>query len=345
MNEKISIVIPVYNVEKYLDKCLESVVNQTYQNLQIVLVDDKSPDRSGDLCEIWATKDERIEVVHKEVNEGLGLARNTGLKYVKGDYILFLDSDDFYDCTLCEKTISAIKKNNADICYFGHQKYVNGNIIENKDIMNLKDEYVGEEIIHDFLAPTIGQAPDESGYPKVGMSAWRILYKKDIIFENNLKFVSEREYLCEDLFFRIELCKKINKVVVVKENLYNYRFNDESLTSRYRADRFEASKKLYNKVCEYLEELSNDDLNERARRCFMNNLLLCLKQEEVYSKNRLKEAIGKIKEFSSDSFVQDLLATYPVYKMQRANRIIFNLLRKKQATLVFMLVKAKRIFS
>ena len=344
INGMISIIIPCYNVEKFLGQCLESVTNQTYTNLQIILVDDKSPDGSGAICDSWASKDDRIEVVHKEVNEGLGYARNTGLQYVKGEYILFLDSDDFYDLELCEKAVNKINESGAEVCYFGHKKYVNGQFIENQDIQKLEDEYVSDAIIESFLAPTIGQAPQESGIPKVGMSAWRILYRANLIFEKNLRFCSEREYLCEDLFFRIELCKNINKVAVVKENLYNYRFNDESLTSRYREDRFEASKKLYLKLCECVEDLNSNEINMRAKRCFMNNLLLCLKQEEVYSKGRFKQAVGKIKGFSGDPFVQDLLSSYPVDKMQKANKILFKMLLNKNAVAVFGLVRAKRFF-
>ena len=343
-NEVISIIIPCYNVEKYLDQCLESVVNQTYPDLQIILVDDKSPDSSGTLCDKWAASDERIQVVHKEVNEGLGYARNTGLEYVQGKYILFLDSDDFYDLDLCEKAVNRLRESDADVCYFGHKKYVNGQFKENNDVLKLKDEYIGASIINDFLAPTIGQAPNESGAPKVGMSAWRILYRADIIFNHNLKFVSERKYLCEDLFFRIDLCKNVNKVAVVKENLYNYRYNDNSLTSRYRADRFEASKKLYAKLVECISDLNSDDINTRAKRCFMNNLLVCLKQEEAYSKNRFKQAVSKIKEFACDSFVQEILCNYPIFHMERANRLLFTLMLKKKALRVFYLVKAKRLF-
>lgn len=344
MDEVISIVIPCYNVEKYLNQCLESVVNQTYSALQIILVDDKSPDGSGALCDEWAARDNRIQVVHKEVNEGLGYARNTGLEYVKGDYILFLDSDDFYDLDLCEKALNRLKESNADVCYFGHKKYVNGKFIENSDVLKLKDEYDGSSIIEEFLAPTIGQAPEENGAPKVGMSAWRILYRADLVFGKNLKFCSEREYLCEDLFFRIELCKNINKVAVVKENLYSYRYNDNSLTSRYREDRFEASKKLYSKLNECVEGLHNEDINTRAKRCFMNNLLVCLKQEEVYSKKRFKQAVGKIKEFADDSFVQSILGSYPIAKMEKSNKLLFWLLFKGHALTVFGLVRAKRVF-
>ncbi|SHJ28703.1 glycosyltransferase family 2 protein [Pseudobutyrivibrio xylanivorans] len=344
MSGKISIIIPVYNVEKYLDQCLESVVNQTYKDLQIILVDDKSPDGSGALCDAWVDKDNRIEVVHKDVNEGLGFARNTGLNYVKGDYILFLDSDDFYDLDLCEKTMTAIKESDADICYFGHKKYVDGKTIDNDYVMNMKDKYEGKEIIDEFLAQIIGQAVDESGLPKIDMSAWRVLYKKDIIFDNNVRFCSEREYLCEDLFFRIELCKFIKKVAVVKENLYNYRYNDDSLTSRYREDRFDASKRLYNKLCESIADIDSADIAERAIRCFMNNLIFCLKQEEFHSKNRYFKALGRIKEYSSDSLVQELLVKYPIDKMKKTNKLLFKMVLNKRAVIVFYLVKAKRIF-
>lgn len=102
MNELISIVIPVYNVEKYIDKCLETIVKQTYQHLEIILVDDGSTDLSGEKCDLWKKKDSRIIVIHKE-NGGLSSARNAGINIATGDYISFIDSDDFIDLTMIEK--------------------------------------------------------------------------------------------------------------------------------------------------------------------------------------------------------------------------------------------------
>ena len=100
MEKKISIIIPVYKVEKYLDKCVESVVNQTYKNLEIILVDDGSPDNCPKMCDEWAEKDKRIKVIHKE-NGGLSDARNFGIEKATGDYLMFLDSDDYLDVTTC----------------------------------------------------------------------------------------------------------------------------------------------------------------------------------------------------------------------------------------------------
>ena len=105
---KVSIIVPCYGVEKYLDRCLNSLVSQTLQDIEIILVDDKSPDNVPIMCDEWARKDNRIKVIHKEVNEGLGYARNTGLKYVEGEYVAFVDSDDYVDTDMYRKLYEQI---------------------------------------------------------------------------------------------------------------------------------------------------------------------------------------------------------------------------------------------
>ncbi len=119
MNEMISVVIPVYNVEKYLQECLDSVINQTYKNLQIIIVDDGSTDDSGIICDEYASKDSRITVVHQN-NQGAGAAKNTGLELVKGDYLSLIDSDDYIESNMYESMALAMEKNNVDIvqCLF-----------------------------------------------------------------------------------------------------------------------------------------------------------------------------------------------------------------------------------
>ena len=118
MDEIITIIVPVYNVEKYLERCTQSLVNQTYQNIEIILVDDCSTDSSPEICDRLAQTDNRIKVIHKEKNEGLGFARNTGIENASGDYILFIDSDDYFDLNTCEITKAKLEESGADICCF-----------------------------------------------------------------------------------------------------------------------------------------------------------------------------------------------------------------------------------
>ena len=127
MKEKplISVIVPVYNVEKYIRECLDSIVNQTYKNLQIILVDDGSSDNSGKICDEFAKKDSRITVVHQE-NQGAGAAKNTGLELIEGEYFSIIDSDDYIDLSMYEKMVSLMKQYDSDIvqCLF-KQVYVN----------------------------------------------------------------------------------------------------------------------------------------------------------------------------------------------------------------------------
>ena len=114
----ISIVIPIYNVEKHLEKCLDSVLNQTYKNIELILADDGSTDRSGEICDRYAAKDSRIKIIHK-ANGGVCSARNAAFKYVTGDYITFIDSDDYIDSNTYSEIMEYMNEKNADACFFG----------------------------------------------------------------------------------------------------------------------------------------------------------------------------------------------------------------------------------
>ena len=115
----VTVVLPIYNVEKYLDRCMKSIVNQTYRNLEIILVDDGSPDHCPEICDRWAETDNRIRVIHKE-NAGLGMARNTGIENASGEYICLFDSDDYVALDLVEKAYTLAQESQADIVIFGN---------------------------------------------------------------------------------------------------------------------------------------------------------------------------------------------------------------------------------
>ena len=154
MQELVSVIIPVYNVEKYLSKCLDSIVNQTYNNLQIILVNDGTKDNSLEICQNYQNKDSRIQVINKE-NGGLSSARNKGLEYAEGKYCLFVDSDDYVELDLIESAVSKMEEVNADMVVFGFERFYEGT--ENTEIFrvqNANDEISDPNKRLHFIADT-----------------------------------------------------------------------------------------------------------------------------------------------------------------------------------------------
>ena len=229
-NPLVSVVVPVYNVEKYLDRCVQSIVNQTYENLEIILVDDGSTDNSASMCDNWAKADRRIKVIHK-INSGLGMARNTGLDSVCGKYIFFFDSDDYVNIEIVEKCVTAAEKNNSEVVVYGLcDVYDNGKTSE-KEIVADKTVYVGDEVKNEVLP---GMFTYSMGF---GISSCGKMYSLSKIKELNLKFKSEKEIISEDAYFILELFPHINNVSIIKESLYYYYKRSNSLTHSYKADR------------------------------------------------------------------------------------------------------------
>jgi glycosyltransferase involved in cell wall biosynthesis len=142
----VSVIVPVYNVEEYLDRCVESIINQTYQNIEIILVDDGSPDRCPQMCDAWAEKDNRIKVIHKK-NAGLGMARNTGIEHALGEYICFFDSDDYIAVETIEKAYILAKEKCAEIVVFGTNSVDrNGHITKQCIPESEKCHYTGADV-------------------------------------------------------------------------------------------------------------------------------------------------------------------------------------------------------
>lgn len=217
MNDLISIVLPIYNVENYLKKCIETVLNQTYTNIEILLVDDGSTDHSGAICDEFEKKDKRIKVIHKS-NGGLSDARNTGLKQANGKYISFIDSDDYVSEKYVEELYYLIKKNEAQIAVCNFQRVKeDGQVISSEDI---KSETLSSKEVLEKLN-------DKKFYP-VSIVAWNKLY--DIkLFENILYPIGK---LHEDEYTTYKLYYEAKKIVVTSSVLYYYRTVQTSITNR-----------------------------------------------------------------------------------------------------------------
>ena len=195
-NPLISIIVPIYNMEKYLDKCIQSLVNQTYKNIEIILIDDGSTDRSGEMSNEWRKSDERIKVVHKD-NAGLGLARNTGLENATGDYVLFLDADDFLDALTVQTVVERHNNSNVDSVFFGWKRYYNSGKSEDHWQKYRDVSFEGNEIISKVLLEMVATAPNETEDRYVFMSACHCTYSMQLLKRYNVRFVSERELISE----------------------------------------------------------------------------------------------------------------------------------------------------
>ena len=228
----VSIIVPIYKVEEYLSQCIDSILCQTYSDLEIILVDDGSPDNSGSICEEYAKKDKRIKVIHKE-NQGLGMARNSGLELATGEFVCFVDSDDWLAENAVETWIRYQIIDNADMVMCNYDKRDNNNsLIYQYRIVNEAVSYnTADDVRANIFWPMIGQKSTVKNDFTVNMCVWTNLYKRNIIQDNNIKFLSEREYLSEDICFNLQYLLNCNSAVVIPESLYNYRYNPNSLTN------------------------------------------------------------------------------------------------------------------
>lgn len=269
--ELISVIVPIYNIEKYLPQCIESIVKQTYTNLEIILVNDGSTDSSGDICNKYSLNDSRIVVINKE-NGGLSDARNAGIEAANGSYIGFVDGDDWIEEMMYQNLLSAIKEFDADLS-FGVTERETRKHFEN----NITNELVvidGDDILNAYICPEHN--------PHILKAAWDKLYKRDLIGE--LRFI--KGIHGEDGPFNMEIMCKAKKCVFVSKVIYHYRdvrpgnISSISIISpRLFTDRIPIALKQIEK----LKKIGRCDLAKRQESTFVNELIdyyIEIKQEK-----------------------------------------------------------------
>lgn len=243
MRPKISIIVPVYNVEKYLDRCISSLINQSLRDIEIILVDDGSPDRCPQMCDNYAKIDPRLKVIHKK-NEGLGKARNSGIKIAEGEYVTFVDSDDFLDLNAYEHIYNIAKEKKLDTCYFKLCRYYkNGKTEKTKDFSQ-EIFFLEKREIFQFLLEMVGPLPSYPYSEKYSMSVCKAIYSLDQIKKNEISFISEKEIASEDLIFHLDYLPFSNRVGYLPNNYYYYYVNTNSITTTYNQKKYERLIKL-----------------------------------------------------------------------------------------------------
>lgn len=257
---KVSIVIPVYNVQKYIKKCLNSIRHQTYKNIEVILVDDGSTDNSGNICDVYSKKDSRFKTYHIK-NGGPSKARNYGLDRVTGDYVTFVDSDDWLDKDVFEKLYNVIEMQKYDIIIYNLRRiYKNSNI----EINVFEDErlILNREDIEKILLIT-DKVTDKNISALKGISCK--IYKKELL--KALRFNEDMNY-CEDLCFLLQVLNKVDKIYYLKNAYYNYRARKGSVSDTYGNTYTEKNLQVLNFILDlYRNKKSYNFLNEV---CFEN---------------------------------------------------------------------------
>lgn len=337
---KISIVVPVYKVEKYLDRCVNSLTGQTLKELEIILVDDGSPDRCPIICDEYAAKDNRIKVIHKS-NGGLSSARNAGLEAISGEYYMFVDSDDWLDEKACEESYDEITKLSADCLMFSYTKEFGNHSIVNHVFEEGYFVWNKEDVTNKFHRRLFGLIGRELARPQDGdliVSACMQLFRTDKF--KDIQFVDTKIIGTEDCWWQILVYEKCNKFVYIDKPFYHYlRINDGSLTTKYNPHLFERWQNLYNYMENYIDEhkLHADFKNALQNRIALSVLGVGLNQ--VHSNDSVFEGGRKMRSMLETERYQYALKQLEITSMPFAWKVFFYLAKSNYTTALFAMLK------
>ena len=326
---KVSIIVPVYNTEKYLDRCIKSLRNQSLADIEIILVDDSSTDSSLEICNKAAEEDSRIKVVHK-VNEGAGKARNAGLEVASGEYIGFVDSDDFVEADMYETLWTKAEEYGADLVMSGVM-FVGGNMFDESGECTVKTYFDSDthfetpESLKLLRMGIVGALPDDPDDSKYGMGTVKNLFKNEIIKKNNIAYKSERETFSEDALFMIDYISCIEKATGIHDAFYSYCRNGGSLSKSYSRDRFAKSLVFVGEV----EKKFASDIDPDTYRIYIHRYwqamcrVLCSQEIMYAAENGVKyaELKKRLKEVCTHNLTVSALKSYPIERLPLKQRV------------------------
>ena len=326
---KVSIIVPVYNVEKYLERCINSLKNQSLEDIEIILVDDSSSDSSPQICDKAAAEDVRIKVIHK-VNEGAGMARNAALLVATGEYIGFVDSDDFVEPEMFQVLYDKAKKYSSDLVMSG-VLFVDGNMFSEegecirKIYFDRDTHFETDDELKKLRMGIVGALPEDADDSKYGMSIWKNLFRHDVIKQNKLVFQSEREKLSEDALFMIDYISCIKKATGINESFYNYCRNGESISKSYKKDRFEKSLVFVDEVEKrFKKDIKPEEYQIYIYRFWQAMCRVLCSQEIMYATDNNMNFSGlknRLKAVCTHPLTVRALKSYPIGKLPAKQRV------------------------
>ena len=329
MTPKVSVIIPIYNIEKYLKECLDSIAHQTLGNIQVLMIDDGSTDSSASICKEYAANYEGFEYYYKE-NGGTATARNVGLKNAKGEYIGFVDSDDYIEPDMFEKMYSAAKKNDSDIVFCPTRGL--------DDYTKLEVGHYDDKAIKFSILPKILPHVVDSGtFRTVDWGNWSRIFRTSIINENNIKFY-EGSRRCEDFAFSVECTLHAKSYTVIDEGeLYHYRPNENSKSRSYTKSMWKSIRALMTYMKEFTKNYKGYDFSKAMDMCIFYFSTSVIRNE---LRNPSKsEIFEKISEVISDTLCIESISNISSYGMNEEYKSLYEFMKHKDATGLYKYLK------
>lgn len=327
-NDKISIILPCYNAEKHIERCINSVLNQTYRNIELIIIDDGSKDTTLEILNKFKGANARVKIISKE-NTGVSDSRNIGIEKSTGDYIMFIDSDDFYEPNTVEILYKAIMQSKASI--------VRGSCQRCK-----KNEKIKEHEISKFNSQNINKIVEGILNGDISCYVWLLIIKKEILKQYNIKF-DKKLKIMEDTLFYIKLLEK-ERIYFLDEVVYNYVENDKSATGNV-----ENTKNIYDEMLKaeikIIEELKNNNLwnddlkNIAIRKIIINGICNCTWNLYKHKdKNLLNEYLEYI---NSNEIVKNAFTQMTFEGIRLDKKIAIKLIRKNKIKLLYLVYGVK----
>jgi glycosyltransferase EpsH len=335
---KISIIVPVYNTEKYLRQCLDSLVNQTLNEIEIICVNDGSSDHSDIILEEYLAKDDRVKAISKE-NGGLSSARNTGIKVSTGKYIMFVDSDDWLDTNMCEQMLSFTEGNHADCSMCAYTKEFGDHAVQTH-IFNGNQIFESSEVKTRFHRRLFGLLGEETAHPEEAdliVSACMQLFIRERVFD--IGFVDTKKIGTEDCLYQIMVYQRCSKYAYLDKPFYHYRrTNESSLTMVYKPKLYESWQNLYDMMNEIITEFDYPDEYKTA----LNNRIILgiisLGLNEISAKQKcLTEKAKRIKQIIDSERYQTAFQIFDLSYLPLKWKVFFMLCKYKM-TIVLVIV-------
>ena len=325
---KISLIVPVYKTEKYLRQCIDSLINQTFQDIEIILVDDGSPDNSPAICDEYAAKDQRIKVIHKK-NAGVSEARNSGIDAAQGDFMMFVDSDDWMELDGCEILYHEYLRTGADT--------VIGDVFSASDTRKTRihvydESYISEDIsfFREYQRACLGYGYNPRPYPDqkynvtgIG-SPWNKLFSNEIISDNRLRFDPYVKGIYDDNLFVLHYFNHVKKIAYIAEPVYDYRSVQDSITKSYKANTLDISARIFERIRNFIRDQENPDFFIKASYIYVIRRLSQELNVYYFSDNNpksLKDAKKELSAILKTPDYQDAIQGVDPNKLMLAHKI------------------------